>query len=141
MGYKLKFDKTKCVGCYACHSACLDAHYGAEEEAVKSFRTIQKVREDEFEKNICPGCIHCGQCMQVCPAGAIYKDEKTGYILGDKDKCTGCGACAKVCPIQVIRYDRKGRIEKCDGCIGRLSEGRKPACVGVCLMGAITWEE
>ena len=26
MSYRLKFDPDKCVGCYACHIACLDAH-------------------------------------------------------------------------------------------------------------------
>lgn len=140
MGYKLKFDHTKCVGCFACHSACLDAHHDAEETDVQSLRTIEKVCEDGFEKKICPGCLHCGACMAVCPAGALYKEKETGYILADKEKCIGCGLCKDVCPMHVIRYDKNGRIEKCDGCIARIKEGRKPACAGVCLLGAIKWE-
>ena len=59
MAYRIKFDRSKCVGCYACHMACLDAHYIAEEENAVSFRTTVKFidREKDFEKNICPGCI------------------------------------------------------------------------------------
>ena len=60
MPYRLKFDKEKCIGCYACHIACLDAHHSVG-EIVPSFRAFQKVTDlsGTFEKTVCPGCIHC----------------------------------------------------------------------------------
>ena len=48
------------------------------------------------------GCLHMGSCMAVCPAHAIYYDEK-GNVKVDKEKCVGCGACTKVCPNGVIK--------------------------------------
>ena len=59
MSYRLKFDPDKCVGCYACHIACLDAHHDVEDVDAKSYRTVKKVVKNQFEKNICPGCAHC----------------------------------------------------------------------------------
>ena len=140
MSYRLKFDPDKCVGCYACHIACLDAHHDVEDVDAKSYRTVKKVVKNQFEKNICPGCAHCGICINACPVQAIYKDPKTGFVLTDKEKCIGCHACEKVCPKDVIHFDKDGKMEKCDGCIERIREGREPACVRVCFPGAITLE-
>ena len=84
MSYRLKFDPDKCVGCYACHIACLDAHHDVEDVDAKSHRTVKKVVKNQFEKNICPGCAHCGICIKACPVQAIYKDPKTGFVLTDK---------------------------------------------------------
>ena len=134
---KIRFDEEKCVGCYACYTACIAAHHSPEEEDAKSHRVIQKVVKEDFQKNICVGCIHCGLCMEKCPKGAIYKEAQYGLILVEKEKCAGCGVCQSVCPKGVIHFDAEGRIEKCDGCIGRLYEGRQPACVRVCCVGAI----
>lgn len=140
MSYRLKFDPDKCVGCYACHIACLDAHHDVEDVDAKSYRTVKKVVKNQFEKNICPGCAHCGICIKACPVQSIYKDPKTGFVLTDKGKCIGCHACEKVCPKDVIHFDKDGKMEKCDGCIERIREGREPACVRVCFPGAITLE-
>ncbi|MCI9421777.1 MAG: 4Fe-4S binding protein [Dorea sp.] len=134
---KIRFDEEKCVGCYACYTACIAAHHSPEEEDAKSHRVIQKVVKEDFQKNICVGCIHCGLCMEKCPKGAIYKEARYGLILVEKEKCAGCGVCQSVCPKGVIHFDAEGRMEKCDGCIGRLYEGRQPACVRVCCVGAI----
>lgn len=140
MSYRLKFDPDKCVGCYACYIACLDAHHDVEDVDAKSYRTVKKVVKNQFEKNICPGCAHCGICIKACPVQSIYKDPKTGFVLTDKEKCIGCHACEKVCPKDVIHFDKDGKMEKCDGCIERIREGREPACVRVCFPGAITLE-
>lgn len=143
MPYRLRFDQKKCVGCFACHMACLDAHYDAEEADAESFRAIRAIRDQKkgFEKDVCPGCVHCGKCMEACPSGAVYRDRETGFILTDREKCTGCRKCESACPLQVIRFDKEAKMAKCDGCIGRIKEGREPACVRVCLLKAIRLEE
>lgn len=45
-------------------------------------------------------CTGCGQCVPLCPKGAISigpHGEK--YVaLTDRDKCVNCGACVAVCP-------------------------------------------
>ena len=86
MAYRIKFDRSKCVGCYACHMACLDAHYKAEEENAVSFRTTVKFidREKDFEKNICPGCIHCGKCMfHSGKSRIVYRMQNMRICLPD----------------------------------------------------------
>ena len=46
------------------------------------------------------GCLGHGDCMNVCPNGAIRIENGIAQI--DPYICTGCGICAKVCPNQVI---------------------------------------
>ncbi|MFA6930605.1 MAG: 4Fe-4S dicluster domain-containing protein [Lentisphaeria bacterium] len=51
----------------------------------------------------CPG--DCHACIEVCPTGAIRRDE-SGLTL-DMGKCLFCGKCAPVCPVGVIRFSRE----------------------------------
>lgn len=140
---KVRFDRNTCTGCFACYVACIAEHHGPEEADARGFRRVEKVTDPAagFQKNVCPGCIHCGKCIKVCPSGALYREETYGLVLADKEKCTGCRACESVCPMQVIRFDEDGKAEKCDGCISRIKEGRKPVCESVCCTGAIRMEE
>ncbi|MDP4160440.1 MAG: glycyl-radical enzyme activating protein [Bacillota bacterium] len=40
-------------------------------------------------------CIGCGQCLEVCPNGAVTSEAgKFEYL---RDKCFACGACSTVC--------------------------------------------
>jgi len=41
-------------------------------------------------------CKGCGQCAEVCHAGAIKEDGQPGTWMGcaiDQDLCVDCGAC------------------------------------------------
>jgi ferredoxin len=48
-------------------------------------------------------CVSCGcgenssceGCVEVCPVGAIKREN---VVKIDRDKCTECGACVKACP-------------------------------------------
>lgn len=139
MKYRLKFKEQECIGCFACMTACIAAHHDCTEEDAQSFRTIRRktVPSEQFQQNVCAGCIHCGKCASVCPKGALCRDPETMLILAKPENCVGCRACEKVCPMQVIRFDAYGRVEKCDGCIGRLRAGEEPACAAVCFLNAI----
>lgn len=136
---KIRFDQEKCTGCFSCYVACIAAHHRPEEEDAQSYRGIRTVVDEKagFQKKICPGCIHCGRCMESCPSGALFREESYGLILADKEKCAGCRVCESVCPMQVIGFDADGKIEKCDGCMDRLKKGLVPACATICPAGAI----
>ena len=41
-------------------------------------------------------CRLCRRCLNSCPKGAIFENEK-GEILLDSKKCIGCGLCATYC--------------------------------------------
>ncbi|MCW2307648.1 glycyl-radical enzyme activating protein [Rhodobium gokarnense] len=49
-------------------------------------------------------CIHCGQCVPVCPTKALSR-ENPGFV--DRDKCVKCGTCTKVCPTDALTMTGK----------------------------------
>jgi Fe-S-cluster-containing dehydrogenase component len=97
-------------------------------------------------------------CTKVCPTGATWK-EKDGIVVIDYDWCIGCRYCMAACPYGARHFNwttpsipkaeintnthylgnrprPKGVVEKCTFCIQRTREGRYPACVEVCPVGA-----
>jgi len=47
-------------------------------------------------------CVGCGQCVQVCPTGAISLDVEAKPRV-NASLCQGCNACASQCPTAAIR--------------------------------------
>ena len=111
-------------------------------------------------------CQHCENpaCVKVCPVGATYKDPETGVVRQDYDKCIGCRMCERACPYGAPKFNASGetnyfggktplairelepwqrhaagRAEHCTLCTHRTSQGRPPACVEACGIGAMTW--
>jgi pyruvate formate lyase activating enzyme len=46
-----------------------------------------------YYQNLCAGC---GRCINICPQGAIKKDDLFGLVI-DPDRCTMCGLCIDAC--------------------------------------------
>ncbi|HEX8985787.1 MAG TPA: 4Fe-4S dicluster domain-containing protein [Bryobacteraceae bacterium] len=105
-------------------------------------------------------CQHCENppCTKVCPTGATWT-EKDGIVVIDYDWCIGCRYCMAACPHGARHFNwtapsipkdgintnthylgnrprPKGVVEKCTFCIQRTRNGRYPACVEVCPVGA-----
>jgi molybdopterin-containing oxidoreductase family iron-sulfur binding subunit len=100
-------------------------------------------------------CQHCANpaCVRVCPVAATYKDEETGIVHQDYDKCIGCRMCVAGCPFTGVRsfnweepryplgvmtgganvpLHQKHTIEKCTLCNHRIANGEEPMCVIAC---------
>ncbi|MEM2878157.1 MAG: 4Fe-4S dicluster domain-containing protein [Candidatus Hadarchaeales archaeon] len=124
-------DERKCTGCRSCELACSFYHY-REHNPSRAFLKIVKI-EEQF-RDVPVICRHCGKapCIEVCPVGAIGRNERTGAVVIDQEKCIRCRACVEACPFSVIIVDPKtGKIAKCDLCEGN------PRCAQACVTGAI----
>ena len=101
------------------------------------------VSQDAFAYHISLACNHCSNpaCMQVCPTGAMHRDE-LGLIWSDHKKCIGCGYCTMACPYHAPAIDKTlKRSSKCDGCRERIAENRAPICVEACPLRALDFDE
>jgi carbon-monoxide dehydrogenase iron sulfur subunit len=84
--------------------------------------------------------------MSVCPTGAISRDVELGMVIVDGQKCISCAMCAMVCPFDVLTFYPSPAIKldkavatKCDHCLDRQRQGRVPACVEACKVGALVF--
>ena len=57
---------------------------------------IEDIKWDE-EK-----CVHCTECVTVCPTNAFIVERKSMKITFDKDKCIACGLCVSICPYDAM---------------------------------------
>lgn len=146
MQYGFYFDQTRCIGCYACVVACKDWH-NVEEDlcALCRVTTIETGKfPDVFVAFFFSACYHCTDpaCASACPSGAITKRKIDGIVVVDREKCLGedaCGACKEVCAYNapVFGSEENARMQKCDLCYGRISDGLNPICVGACRTRAL----
>ncbi|MFZ4412491.1 MAG: 4Fe-4S dicluster domain-containing protein [Bacteroidales bacterium] len=98
------------------------------------------------------------QCTTVCPAKATWQEED-GIVVVDYNWCIGCRYCMAACPYGARHFNwgephvpakeinpethylgnrprPKGVVEKCTFCIQRVRDGKYPACVEICPVGA-----
>lgn len=50
------------------------------------------------------GCPLCGECVRVCPTGAVSIDLNARKVLTDPALCIRCCACVKACPAGLRTY-------------------------------------
>ncbi|MBI4835512.1 MAG: 4Fe-4S dicluster domain-containing protein [Planctomycetes bacterium] len=50
-------------------------------------------------------CDHCGDCQRLCPAGAIFVEEKAKQITYDPFRCIYCWVCAENCLQKAIKAE------------------------------------
>ncbi len=136
-----------CVACNLCEVACMTEHSKAK-DPLKTYllekpRPVSRTRvEYKQPRALSLMCRHCAEaeCVQACKNGTLTRNEKTGTIELNQDKCLGCWMCIMACPYgvitQVIR-DERPVANKCDLC----PERDVPACVAVCPNRALVFED
>ncbi|WP_294349101.1 4Fe-4S dicluster domain-containing protein [uncultured Clostridium sp.] len=135
---RIKIDRSKCIGCLTCVTACIVSHDSSDSR--------NRVTIDSKTKPAPIFCRHCDrpECVYTCMTGAMHKDKETGFVKYDKDRCASCYMCIMACPYGVLKSDRLEykEIMKCDMCTScGAKDGSEPNCVEKCPMGAITLEE
>lgn len=143
-------DVSKCIGCKACQSACLEWNDLREEVGVNQGvfdnpldLTAQSLTVMRFTEWINPesdnlewlirkdGCMHCEDpgCLKACPAPGAIVQYSNGIVDFDHDKCIGCGYCIKGCPFNIPRISKvDNKAYKCTLCSDRVAVGQGPAC-------------
>ncbi len=146
----------RCIGCRQCEFACAVEHSASRDPISAVFESIPP----RSRIHVMPGhaddmsfpnrCRHCNPapCERVCPTGAISRDPRHDLVLVTAQRCIACAMCAMVCPFDAVTFHQQGdgmpaqvTAVKCDGCLDRVTAGRKPACVEACKTGALVYGE
>ncbi len=145
MGFYI--DQSRCTGCYTCVVACKDWHdIPAGPASWIRVTAIEKGKFPELSLSYLPiPCLHCAVpiCAEACPVSAIIKRAEDGIVIVDREVCVGgeeCKfACRKACPYDVPQFgaEPNPKMQRCDLCLERWQENKKPICVDACLMRAI----
>jgi formate dehydrogenase iron-sulfur subunit len=145
--FSVLYDSTRCGGCQSCEIICAETNgltaplatmqAGVIRKTDESHRTVVNAfNTSKGEAYLKKQCMHCNEpaCTAACLTQAMYKTKK-GAVIWRGDKCMGCRYCMVSCPFDVPKFEYHSanpKIEKCNMCYGRLSEGKIPACVENC---------
>ena len=81
-------DNNKCVLCRRCVSVCKEVQTVAVIDATQ--RGFHTTIASPFNKSLAEvPCVNCGQCITVCPVGALREKDSTELVwdaIGDPDK-------------------------------------------------------
>ncbi|MDT8401381.1 MAG: formate dehydrogenase subunit alpha [Bacteroidales bacterium] len=104
----LAYDASKCIKCFRCIKAC----YEVQGKNVLSF-SLRGIKShivagfDHWSESECDGC---GECIQLCPTGAIVEKPHREAIKIDKLNrrvITTCPYCGVGCQIELLVKDNK----------------------------------
>ena len=153
-------DISKCIGCKACQSACLEWNQRHEEIGFnhgvydnpmdltpESFTVMRYTEWDNPDGNLewlirKDGCMHCEDpgCLKACPAPGAIVQYANGIVDFISENCIGCGYCIKGCPFNIPRLSPvTEKVSKCTLCSDRVAYGQEPACAKACPTKAIVF--
>jgi formate dehydrogenase iron-sulfur subunit len=154
-------DVSKCIGCKACQSACLEWNDLREEIGVNTgvldnphdltpntwtlmrFTEWVNPQTSNLEWLIRKdGCMHCEDpgCLKACPAPGAIVQYTNGIVDFIHENCIGCGYCVKGCPFNIPRISQTdSKAYKCTLCSDRVAVGQGPACQKACPTQAIVF--
>jgi len=140
------FNQARCTGCYTCVVACKNWHdVPAGPASWIRVITIERGRyPDPLVAHLTSPCYHCAEpiCVSICPVNAINKKKQDGIVIVDKEVCLGrdyCQLCLETCPYDVPQFgaEANAKMQKCDLCMDRWAEGKKPICISSCPTRAL----
>jgi formate dehydrogenase alpha subunit len=130
----LTYDASKCIKCFRCIKACDEvqgkavlsmAHRGLQSTIVAGL--------GRWDTSECDGC---GECIQLCPTGAIVEKPSRELLASqkpDKSVISLCPYCGVGCQVELLVRDN--RIVRVNGV-----EGVKPNDGRLCVKGRFGYE-
>ncbi|MFO0873578.1 MAG: formate dehydrogenase subunit alpha [Phycisphaerales bacterium] len=96
----MRFDRSRCIQCRLCLRACEEIQgqfvFGVEGRGGES-RLVHGAT-DRFAES---GCVACGACVDVCPAGAVSDRDRIDATPPSASVRSVCGFCGVGCRIEV----------------------------------------
>jgi formate dehydrogenase iron-sulfur subunit len=152
-------DISKCIGCKACQSACMEWNdlrdavgdnngtYNNPRDLTEDSWTVMRFYEVEPNGKLewlirKDGCMHCADpgCLKACPSPGAIVQYSNGIVDFHEENCIGCGYCVTGCPFNVPRISKKdSKAYKCTLCSDRVAVGLEPACIKTCPTGALVF--
>ena len=95
------FDKNKCIECKRCTRVCNNLQVqGAITDINRGFKKVNG--ETTYTKLSDTSCVSCGNCVSVCPVGALMEKKKEKYREWDVKKVqTTCSYCGVGCQLNL----------------------------------------
>ena len=135
--FGMLIDTRRCVGCYACRTACQNLNDLLADEAFVRFEQVEGGTFPAASIETVPlQCMHCedAPCASVCPTSAAHIGAD-GIVEVDQGRCIGCLYCMAACPYQVRqRNSSTGAVDKCRLCAAT-AKGGVSNCVTACPAG------
>ncbi|MFW6095899.1 MAG: molybdopterin-dependent oxidoreductase, partial [Bacteroidota bacterium] len=110
----LTYDASKCIKCFRCIKGCDEVQgknvLSFSERGITSYIIAGLDKWDESE------CDGCGECVQLCPTGALVEKPHRNEINIDKIEKkvrTTCPYCGVGC--QVLLFIQNGKIVRTEG--------------------------
>jgi carbon-monoxide dehydrogenase iron sulfur subunit len=134
MMFRFRVFPSKCIGCRTCELACAFVHAQDKKPGRSRIYPISYVKD----KYVPVTCLQCDDpaCARSCMYDAIKRNETTGAMELDKERCVKCMACVAACPFGCALFDDvHDEVVKCDLC------GGAPACAQFCPTKALVYEK
>jgi formate dehydrogenase iron-sulfur subunit len=152
-------DVSRCIGCKACQSACMEwndlrASVGVFEDSYTNppdlddqTWCLMRFREAEIDGTsrwliLKDGCLHCSDPgrLRACPSPGAIIQHRDGIVDFEEEDCIGCGDCISGCPFNIPRLRKEdSRVYKCTLCSDRVAVGLEPACIKACPTQALSF--
>ncbi len=134
MKFRFEIIPSLCIGCRTCELACAFTHTKDRKMGRSRIYPIAY----EPDRYVPVTCLQCDDaaCVKSCLFNAISRNEETGGMEIDEERCVKCGACVAACPFGCALVDDiHDEVVKCDICKGA------PACVQFCPTKALIYKK